>query len=791
MTPAKPQQMTGQKDDPDDLIAELTKLMATDSRSNAPAQPETPPAAPVVRIPGQPTIRIPGGDAPAPIGGKFDFGQPTRPALSPAPQATPASSWQSRLGSKPDPDPLAAFDLPASDRPSSAPSSWRPAVPPETPAPASGPAFDFDFGFNRERPSPAKPLQPAAPSRPATAAPAPSPVPAAPPPRAESTPVAPRAESTPLAPARDPIAELIAAELGSETRATPAPAPAAPAPQPASQMPPAPSASVAAPRPAPRPAPESDRFTTAPVFGLTGEPAPAPKPQRDPMDEIESLIGEAVRVELNMPQPVARAPEPAVVRTPPPAPQQPVAQQPVVPPLGSQFAPRRTTSLRDSEAGASGADEAILAAAAATGAEVGRIDSTYADERPARTRQKPQRTRDRLGREDRAPSAFRQLVVPAIAGTILVAGGFGLYWALGMGHDGGKAPVLTADATPAKTIPPKPADTAPHSVVMDELGGTAPATPKETLVSRDQTAGTTATQVAATTPPPAAAAAAAPATDDSGPGGLANRKVRTVTVRPDGTIVSSDDSVAGAAQLPVSRPNVPAVPGVSVANASDDLAPPGAAGNAAATATTTAAPVPAVASVSSSDASDANAGAAPAAPGSTATSVDQATAHDANAPVPLPPPSRLQMAELSAGQADTSASRPTSAVNALVKSSNAQPVDLIGNLASQPDDAAPARPAPRAPQVATAASSSNVMAGAGGHVQLSSQTSQAAAEASANTLQRRYGSLFNGAKLVVVRADLGAKGTYYRVMLPTSTAQAAVQACMAIKANGGDCVANR
>ena len=47
---------------------------------------------------------------------------------------------------------------------------------------------------------------------------------------------------------------------------------------------------------------------------------------------------------------------------------------------------------------------------------------------------------------------------------------------------------------------------------------------------------------------PAMTAAAANAND-----GLANRKVRTVTVRPDGTIVSSDDSVAGAAKLPVDR----------------------------------------------------------------------------------------------------------------------------------------------------------------------------------------------------------------------------------------------
>ncbi len=43
-------------------------------------------------------------------------------------------------------------------------------------------------------------------------------------------------------------------------------------------------------------------------------------------------------------------------------------------------------------------------------------------------------------------------------------------------------------------------------------------------------------------------------------GGLASRKVRTVTDRPDGTIVSGDDAVAGAEELPVDRPNVLAVP---------------------------------------------------------------------------------------------------------------------------------------------------------------------------------------------------------------------------------------
>lgn len=40
---------------------------------------------------------------------------------------------------------------------------------------------------------------------------------------------------------------------------------------------------------------------------------------------------------------------------------------------------------------------------------------------------------------------------------------------------------------------------------------------------------------------------------------LANRKVRTVTVRPDGTIVSGDDALAGNEALPIDRPNGPQV----------------------------------------------------------------------------------------------------------------------------------------------------------------------------------------------------------------------------------------
>ena len=155
MTPAEPQ-MSGEKDNPDDLIAELTKLMAADSRS--PAGGGAPAGEP--RIPGQPTIRIPG--AGQPIGtadatsGKFDFARPPQPAPVPPPE--PLSNWQDRLGarSNPPPDPLGAFSAgtPA-PRPGSSrhPGLARPAIAPgeaEAPASRAG-SFDFDFGFNRDR----------------------------------------------------------------------------------------------------------------------------------------------------------------------------------------------------------------------------------------------------------------------------------------------------------------------------------------------------------------------------------------------------------------------------------------------------------------------------------------------------------------------------------------------------------------------------------------------------------------------------------------------------------------
>ena len=807
MTPAKPQLMTGQKDDADDLIAELTKLMATETKSGssepsrvAPPGAEPRPAPQTIRIPGmsQPVVTAPSSGTSGGAG-KFDFGRPPTPVPVPAPE--PLANWQDRLGARPAP-PVSMPSFPSivpADGSRTASSNFRPAITAEEQAPNSG-SFDFDFGLGRGRAdseAKAEPVKPA------------------------------QSAETYVPAAHDPIADLIAAEL--EAAAQPKPVPTAPvqtpvqvaphavpsarAPEPA---PVAPQPVAAPPRqepvhepvvarstPAPVAPPEADRFATAPVFGLGNRPAneaPSPKRELDPMDEIESLIGEAVRVELNapqpMPQPTRAFQSPPTVRTAQPAP----PPAPVVPPLTTQFAPRRT-SLREPESTGDGADDAILAAAAATGAEVGRIDSAFADERPMKT--KKQARRERPARQERqSGGAFRQLVVPAVAGTLLLAIGFGLYWALGMTHIDGKAPILTADATPTKQVPVKPATTdATHSPVLDQLSGDAAGAKTETLVSRDQSASADATPAAA----PAAPATAAPA-DASDAGGLANRKVRTVTVRPDGTIVSGDDSVAGAAKLPVDRPNVPAVPGAVVAATDTTTAPASTAPSAdsaadpigAIAAADQTAGAPAATNASTATAKPATAAITPAADTATAPTTNTAGVEQPTsfAPVPLPRPTRSEQVAEAAPAATAPVVKPTSPVTAVIRSGNAAgaaPVDLIGNLAS---DAAtsPAKPAtPRATAPAPQAAAADASAGnlGAGHVQLSSQKSEADAQASASSLQRRFGSLFNGGTLKVVKVDLGAKGIYYRVMLPAASAADATNICVSIKAGGGDCVANR
>jgi hypothetical protein len=109
-----------------------------------------------------------------------------------------------------------------------------------------------------------------------------------------------------------------------------------------------------------------------------------------------------------------------------------------------------------------------------------------------------------------------------------------------------------------------------------------------------------------------------------------------------------------------------------------------------------------------------------------------------------------------------------------------------------PPPAPRATPAPAPARVASApvqAPAQTSAIGGGFMVQVTSQRSQADAESAYRGIQSKYPSVLANQPHQVRRADLGAKGTYYRAMVgPFGTREAAVQLCVNLKQAGGDCV---
>ncbi len=84
-------------------------------------------------------------------------------------------------------------------------------------------------------------------------------------------------------------------------------------------------------------------------------------------------------------------------------------------------------------------------------------------------------------------------------------------------------------------------------------------------------------------------------------------------------------------------------------------------------------------------------------------------------------------------------------------------------------------------------------AGGGGYaVQVSSQRSEAEAEAAFRALQAKYPQELGGRHPMVRRADLGAKGVYYRALVgPFASNEQATELCSKLKAAGGSCLIQR
>jgi hypothetical protein len=140
-------------------------------------------------------------------------------------------------------------------------------------------------------------------------------------------------------------------------------------------------------------------------------------------------------------------------------------------------------------------------------------------------------------------------------------------------------------------------------------------------------------------------------------------------------------------------------------------------------------------------------------------------------PRPVPPPAAARAPAPSPANANASANAPLS-------------------LSPQGGQPAPAEPRSRVASTSPAQAASN---GAAGYVvQVSSQRSEADAQASYRALQGKFPAVLGSRAPLIKRADLGDKGVYYRAMAgPFASSEEAAQVCGNLKTAGGQCVVQK
>jgi len=174
-------------------------------------------------------------------------------------------------------------------------------------------------------------------------------------------------------------------------------------------------------------------------------------------------------------------------------------------------------------------------------------------------------------------------------------------------------------------------------------------------------------------------------------------------------------------------------------------------------------------------------------------SMSSAAAPARSAPAPAPrvaaAPPRPAPPDTTAEAEESAPTRP--APQPRQAASNSAPLSLNPNAApsrAAPAPAAPARTAAVAPQAAAPASTG----GAGSYVQVSSQRSEGEAQSAFRSLQAKFPDQLGGRQPSIHKADLGAKGTYYRAMVgPFANASEASQLCSSLKAAGGQCLVQK
>ena len=185
----------------------------------------------------------------------------------------------------------------------------------------------------------------------------------------------------------------------------------------------------------------------------------------------------------------------------------------------------------------------------------------------------------------------------------------------------------------------------------------------------------------------------------------------------------------------------------------------------------------------------------------------------ATAPAPPPPPPATRMAPAPTAPPAQVASNPPVAANAeptlpppprqtesravppaprTTASGNA-PLSLSPDASAAPAARAPMRTAAVAAPAPIAQAAKPAAAASGSYaVQVSSQRSEADAQAAFRSLQAKFPNQLGGKQALIHKVELGDKGIYYRAMVgPFANANEASELCSGLKAAGGQCIVQR
>ncbi len=161
----------------------------------------------------------------------------------------------------------------------------------------------------------------------------------------------------------------------------------------------------------------------------------------------------------------------------------------------------------------------------------------------------------------------------------------------------------------------------------------------------------------------------------------------------------------------------------------------------------------------------------------------------ATAPAPVPAPARTAQPRTATRPAPRPVPAPRTEANAPLSIVPDQG-GAVAMPAPVPTRTALAQPMPLNAKAETEAAPS---AAAGGYaVQVTSQRSEAEAQAEFRMLRAKFPNQLGGREPMVRRADLGAKGVYYRALVgPFASMEQAAAMCSSLKAAGGNCIVQR